>query len=312
MQAEALRIPDLTAQLPAGLTRDAAVLSEILPHLVIEAKKVSAQLTMGVHGRKRAGPGEEFWEFRPFTAGESASRVDWRRSARDDRLYVREREWQSASNHWLSIDLSRSMQFRSKLGNQPKRDRALVLGLALADMLVHGGERVGLLGATNAMAARGIILRLADAILRLKPEPEADSIPRDIHAKRQDHLIIISDFIQPLDFIRERLARIAGRGHRATLVLIRDPAEEAFPFSGEIEFEGLEADSFWRVGEASDIAAAYRARITAHGAELRRMALSHGFGFVRHHTDRPASEAILAIAALISGVAGSTRSGTRS
>ena len=88
-------LPAYQAKLPKALTGEAARLSEVLPHLVVEARNVATQLQLGIHGRRRPGPGEEFWEFRPFSAGESVSRIDWRRSARDDRLYVREREWQS-------------------------------------------------------------------------------------------------------------------------------------------------------------------------------------------------------------------------
>ena len=108
----------------------------------------------GAHGRRRAGTGEAFWQFRPFGPGEAVSRIDWRRSARDDRTYVREREWEAAQTVWLWIDRSPSMAFVSDLAREPKLDRALVLGLAAADLLVRGGERVGLLGLTRAMATR--------------------------------------------------------------------------------------------------------------------------------------------------------------
>ena len=166
---EARIIPAHRGKLPPALTRDAARLSEILPHLVVEARNVAAQLQLGIHGRRRPGPGEEFWEFRPFVAGESTNRIDWRRSARDDRLYVREREWESASMHWIWMDLSASMHFSSRLAERPKRDRAILIGLALADILVHAGERVGLPGRTAPLASRNIIMRLAEALVR--PDP---------------------------------------------------------------------------------------------------------------------------------------------
>ncbi len=163
-------IPRYGKSLPSGLQREAAELSSVLEHLAVEARQVAAQLAMGIHGRRRPGPGEEFWEFRHFMPGEAAHRIDWRRSARDDRLYVREREWESASSYALWFDLSPSMHFVSSLAQKPKRDRAIVLGLALADMLVHAGERVALLGRTNPMASRQIILRMAEAILRAQDQ----------------------------------------------------------------------------------------------------------------------------------------------
>ncbi len=304
---QARAVPAYSDRLPLALTSEASRLAEVLPHLVVEARNVAAQLQLGIHGRRRAGPGEEFWEFRPFVAGESTSRIDWRRSARDDRLYVREREWESASAHWLWIDFSASMHFASRLAERPKRDRAVLIGLALADLLVHAGERVGLPGRTVPMASRNIITRLAEAMLRRdprQPEPLAmEALPEVLPVKRHDHLIMIGDFIMPTPEFAEKIARIAHRGIRGTIVLIRDPAEEEFPFSGELEFFGLETDETWRVGEAHDVALRYRDRIAAINEELRRIAIRHGFGFVKHLTHRPAAETLLALAALIGGQA---------
>lgn len=289
-------------KLPATLTSEAARLSEVLPHLVVEARNVAAQLQLGIHGRRRPGPGEEFWEFRAFTPGESTSRIDWRRSARDDRLFVREREWESASSHWLWMDLSPSMNFVSRLAERPKRDRAVLIGLAMADLLVHAGERVGLPGATHPMASRNIIMRFAEAMLRRSRQDDlAAPIPDVSTLKRQDHLVLISDFIMPPEDFAAALARIAHRGLKATIVLVRDPIEEEFPFAGELEFEALESTETWRVGDAREVAARYRERIALVNEELRRITLRYGFGFVKHLTHRPAAETLLALAALVGG-----------
>src|SRR5687767_7243315 len=135
-----------------------------MPRLILEARRVAAALSHGIHGRRRAGPGETFWQFRPFVTGEAAQRVDWRRSARDDRLYVREREWEAAQNVWLWMDRSASMGFASSLAQASKVERALVLGMALADTFVNAGERVGLLGLMRARASRQIAEKVAEAI----------------------------------------------------------------------------------------------------------------------------------------------------
>lgn len=304
MAEEVRAVPAYRGKVPNTISGEASRLSEMLPHLVVEARTVASQLQLGIHGRRRAGPGEEFWEFRPFVTGESAARVDWRRSARDDRLFVREREWESASVHWLWFDLSPSMHFASNIAGRAKRDRALVLGLALAELLVHAGERVGLLGRTNPIASRSIIMRLAEALLRGGSRSEAEmaaAFPGDYPIRKQDHLILIGDFIMPNEEFAQGLARLSQRGVKGTVVLIRDPAEETFPFGGEVEFEGLEESEVWRVGDALDIAGRYRRRIADVNEELRRIALRHGFHFLRHVTSRPPAEALLGLAGLIGG-----------
>ena len=147
-------------------------LARRLPAALVAAKEIAASLMHGVHGRRRAGVGETFWQFRPFSSGEAAQNIDWRRSARDDKLYVREREWEAAHTLWLWMDLSPSMGFVSDLAREPKVDRALALGLAAADLLVRGGERVGLLGLSRALPTRVIVDGVGDGLAEGEHQPE--------------------------------------------------------------------------------------------------------------------------------------------
>src|SRR5215212_10437302 len=152
-----VRVLETARRSPGRHETDAALtLAQLLPHLVLEARRVAANLAHGIHGRRRAGTGETFWQFRPFVTGEAAHRIDWRRSARDDRLYVREREWETAQTVWFWIDRSASMGYVSDLAQAPKIERAIVLALALADSFVEAGVRVGMLGLMPPRATRRI------------------------------------------------------------------------------------------------------------------------------------------------------------
>src|SRR5919112_219196 len=214
-----------------GETEAALSLADRMPRLILEARRVSAALAHGIHGRRRAGPGETFWQFRPFVAGEAAQRVDWRRSGRDDRLYVREREWETAQNVWLWIDRSASMAYASDLATAPKIERALVLGLALADTFVDGGERVGLLGLMPARASRQITEKMAETLVADKGSLDDDLPPRAPVATL-DEVVLISDFLSPVEELATAVEGISGRGARGHLVMIVDPVEETFPFQG--------------------------------------------------------------------------------
>ena len=86
-------------------------LAASMPRLIIEARRIAASVIHGLHGRRRAGTGENFWQYRRFVSGVAAARVDWRRSARDDHLYVREQEWEAAHTIWIWPDRSPSMAF---------------------------------------------------------------------------------------------------------------------------------------------------------------------------------------------------------
>ena len=274
-------------------------LSRRLPGLAAAARETAASVLHGVHGRRRAGVGETFWQFRPFSAGEAATRIDWRRSARDDRLFVREREWEAAHTVWLWADASPSMSFQSSLARQPKGDRALVLALAAADLLVRGGERVGLLGLTRPLAARDIVERLAAAILLAERQessesPSSDLPPDEILAPRT-RALLISDFLIEPARLAVRLARLAARGARGHLQVIADPAEESFPFEGHVEFLGIGTPGSFRAGRAQAFRTEYVQRLAAHRAEVADVARANDFTCAIHHTDRPASDALLTV-----------------
>ncbi len=91
-----------------------------LPRLILEARRIAATVIHGLHGRRRSGSGENFWQYRRFLSGEPARRVDWRRSARDDHLYVREREWEASHTVWIWPDLSPSMAFGTPVDPEVK------------------------------------------------------------------------------------------------------------------------------------------------------------------------------------------------
>jgi uncharacterized protein (DUF58 family) len=272
-------------------------LARRLPSLIVAAKEIASSVMHGMHGRRRAGIGETFWQFRPFVTGEPAANVDWRRSARDDRLYVREREWEAAHTVWVWIDRSASMSFISKLAMQAKADRALVIGLAAADLLVRGGERVGLLGVTRPMAMRDIIERFAEAMIAGERSPSyaAAELPPGTALQARAQLIWISDFLSDAATIAAKIQAMASAGARGHLIMIADPIEETFPFAGHTEFVDVDTAARLRLGRAEAFRDDYIRRLAAHREAVSAAAAKHGWTVMLHRTDRPASEALLAL-----------------
>ncbi len=280
----------------AGQEAAAADLAARLPHIVARAQEVATSVIHGVHGRRRAGSGENFWQFRPFAPGESAHRIDWRRSARSDQLYVRDREWEAAHSFFLWMDGSPSMAFKSSLAADFKIDRAALLGLALADILVDGGERVGALGLTGAISARNIIERLARALAENAAFLAERDIPPEATLPARAKVVLISDFLCDPAALSRRLDAYAGAGAIGVLLMVLDPAEESFPFAGETLFLDTDGGAPFHAGEAASLRNAYAERLAEHRAAVEAAARRAGFLFMLHHTDRPASEAALALA----------------
>src|SRR5688572_709957 len=171
-------------------------LAVAMPRLILEARRIAATVIHGLHGRRRAGSGENFWQYRRFVSGEPAHRVDWRRSARDDHLYVREREWEASHTIWLWPDRSPSMEFHSDLTEWSKLDRALVVTFALAEVLVQGGERVGIPGVIRPTSNRNIIEKMAQAIVH--DITERPSLPPHFAPAPFSEVLLLSDLWSPI------------------------------------------------------------------------------------------------------------------
>jgi uncharacterized protein (DUF58 family) len=263
-----------------------------LPDLLIEARRVASIVLAGWHGRRASGRGETFWQFRPFMPDDTHTGIDWRRSARDNHLYVRETEWEAAHTVWLWVDRSSSMETRSRLAQASKRDRAVVLTLALAELLAAAGERVGLLGASNPILARNAAERIADFLAHMeigKSNPDTRSL------KRLSDLVLIGDFFDPLEEIEAVLDPIVQIGTRAHLVQVVDPIEETFPFAGRIQFRDPENGFIHVLDRAEQHRGTYEKLLAAHRDRLSQICRRLGWSFLTHRTDRPAAEPLLAL-----------------
>ncbi len=276
---------------------EAQKLAARMPALLVEARRVAHTVTHGTHGRRRAGPGETFWQFRHFDVNDSTSSIDWRRSASSDRLFVRERELEAAHTVWLWLDLSPSMRFRSSLSQTSKESRAVVLGLALAELLSRSGERVGLLGGMP-FAGRNAARKIAEFLLNDTAE---SSLPPPARLNRFSECLLFSDFLEPADETVARLHEIARQDVRGHLIQILDPAEETLPYDGRTEFAASEGDHRMVAGRAEDLRQLYQKRLNRHLLDLQDAARKLGWSFMMHHTDRPGEEVVLAVHGRLSG-----------
>ncbi|MCC7168289.1 MAG: DUF58 domain-containing protein [Rhodospirillales bacterium] len=264
-----------------------------LPPLLLAARKVAATVTQGVHGRRRVGPGDSFWQFRRHQAGDAADQIDWRQSARSMHLFVRETEWAAAQSAWLWRDPSASMAWHSEAHLPTKGERADLLLLALAALLLRAGERVALLGdGTIPMSGRAVLERLAATLLTAKAE---SGLPPEVDLPRHAQIVLIGDFLEPFETLERSLSDLAAKGVRGLLLRIEDPAEARFPYEGRMRFEGLEGEAPIPLDDAGDLGPAYRQRLAAHEAALTDLCRRLGWGLIRHTTDAPPTTALLAL-----------------
>jgi len=277
----------------APLRQQGETLADRLPPLLVAAERVASTVAQGVHGRRRVGIGETFWQFRPFQPGDSSSRIDWRQSARSSQLFLRDEEWEAAESVWLWCDASPSMDYRSARGPS-KQDRALLLLLALASLLTRAGERIALLGdQRRPIGGRAGMSALIERLMaRQLPGPSltpSQSLPR--YAR----LVVISDFFLPVTELRDRLRQFVAMGVRGHLLQVLDPAEPALPFTGRVRFEGVEREGAALIANVDSVRTRYQSRLEEHRQGLRALASSLNWTFASHLTGQPPEPALLAL-----------------
>jgi uncharacterized protein (DUF58 family) len=269
---------------------EALELAGDLPGVLLDARRLAASAP-GFHGRRRAGQGEAFWQYRDHRAEDGARLVDWRRSARGDRYYVREREREAAQTAWFWIDPEPGFNWASDAKHVTKLRRAQTLALALATLLARGGERVGALG-QSARAGQRAAERLAFDL--------AQPV-RDAEAPAKSCIIFMSDFYAPLEVWRARLIAAAAAGAIGALVMIADAAEEDFPFQGRTLFTSHGASPRQAlIGRAEAARDIYAERLAAQRRAIRALGAELGFPAVLHRTDQGAAPALAMLIAMIS------------
>lgn len=267
-----------------------------LPALLVEAERVANTVAQGIHGLRRTGHGDSFWQFRPYQQGESTRRIDWRQSAKTQHHFVREYEWEAAQTVWFWCDFSPSMRYSADRNRTDKLFRAEVLSLALASLLMRGGEQVGLLGdATPPGNGQAALHRLAQILGKAESRTDLHSLPPHEHLPKRAELVLIGDFLSPIDDIEQALKRYSRRHVRGHLLQVLDPAEESLPFDGRVDFQGLEGEGHAYFGNVAAIRQDYQARLSERRARLSELTRSLGWSFHRHTTDRSAESALLAL-----------------
>ena len=278
-----------------------------LPPLMVAAERVAATVSQGVHGRRRVGQGETFWQFRRYGFGDSTQLIDWRQSGKSQPVYVRESEWEAAQSVWLWSDGSRSMNYRSDDGLVHKVERADLLLFALASLLIRGGEHVSLLGTgMTPSSGRGMLHRLwaASEAQKRQSDTAPGSLPTFESLPRYGWVVMIGDFLSPLEDIRRSIAAFANQGIRGHLVQVLDPAEETLPFSGRVRFDGMEGEGDILIDRVEAMREQYCDRLANHNQGIEALAKSFGWSHAIHHTDHAPEASLLALYLVLSQTTG--------
>ena len=263
-----------------------------LPALLLEAEHVAASVLQGVHGRKRSGQGESFWQFRDYQTGDPPGWIDWRQSGRSDKVLVRETEWEASQTLSFWCDTSQSMDFASDPNLPTKLWSAQVLTLALSSLALRAQEQVGLLGdKIRPTSNRSVLDRMGQTLLSPSVGSPLDNLPPILGLKRHSQAIWISDFFESIDQVRKTMMIFANKGIKGLLIEVHDPAELELSFSGRVRFTDSESASACTLSNVEDVRKAYQEKLSEHRAVLQREAKAVGWTLISHRTDQAINQA---------------------
>jgi uncharacterized protein (DUF58 family) len=266
---------------PSDLRAQAETASAHLPALMLSAERLAAMIAPGAHGLRRAGPGEDFWQYRPASIGDSSRNIDWRRSARSDTQFVRDQEAQTAQTAQIWLSCHAGMEFTGGDDRPTKAAMGRVLSLALAMLLLRGGENVGMLGAS---IGRGRLQ--ADRIASTLCMPDADAAFPEHDLRPNRRVIVIADFLSDPSWVQSFLTRAAAVGVSGILIQLLDPDEENFPFQGAVEFRDRANSERHHSRDAGGLRAQYLQRLAERRDLLRQQARQAGWQFDHYLTSQ--------------------------
>ncbi len=251
-----------------------------LPALKNAAQQVAAHIIHGAHGQKKSGGYEKFWQFREYSPTDRPQDIDWRQSAKTDHVFVREKELQTPQSVYFWVNTSQSMRFQSKEALYSKLEAAQILCFALALLFARSDERVGIFGQNQV----GVSEHALDRIGRVLLENHEDSLPHG-HAPSKSTLILMGDFLSPIEEIETAFSAIAGRNAQGIIVQILDPAERDLPYNGHVVFDD-HASGRHTIDNISSIRDAYQDNIQTHLSEVKELCESFGWSYYTHVTDQ--------------------------
>ena len=271
-----------------GFHKKAEQAAHDTPNFLIKAQEIAQTILMGTHAHKKTGSGESFWQYRNYQAGDRPQDIDWKRSAKSDTVYIRQKEKQTPQSVFIWIDENASMSFSSDKKQDTKFETAQTLCMALCILFERSGEKTSLLHAGRPGHGAKHLQDIANQISTLDCEGDTEEIALASYAgnlSANAQCILISDFWQPIEAIEKTVSTLRSKTNAITMLHICDPAEITLPYKGHTVFRNFAGGERIKIPNVSDIQKEYQERIQEHLRALAQLAQKNRWRYHRHQTD---------------------------
>lgn len=254
-----------------------------LPDIKRLAVRTAFHILHGNNPQRRAGSGDAFWQFREYQPGDMPRDIDWRQSAKTDRVFIRQKEQHSAQTCLIWAKRNADMTFQSEGAKYSKQYAAAVIGLTLALLHSRMGELIGFTATGRAGHSEKKLQEFEQTLVEKTPEP----LPSAFQMPKHAHFYAISDFLEPPTEIEAAFSGHGARTQNGAFIQVLDPAELELPYEGRILFEDMQAQKRQLVSNAVDIRQEYAERVQEQIEAVRNLSMKWGWKYVLHRTDAP-------------------------
>jgi len=261
-----------------------------LPALKQSAHDIASQILHGSHGQRKQGGYENFWQFREYNEIDRPQDIDWRQSAKNEHVFIREKELQTPQSVYFWTKCSAGMRFQSAQALHSKAEAAAILNVALAILFQAGDERVGALDAKGGKANAGRSDSYIDAIARVATQKEAAGLPQ-FSLPSKSAAVLSGDFLEDIDAIETCFHALSSQRSRGLVIQTLDPAELTLPYNGRTIFEGSDKADY-RIDNVSSIRGEYQKRIKDHTQQIEHICQQQEWNYYLHVTDTPMNQTL--------------------
>lgn len=287
----------------------------------LRAKMIVEGVMSGMHRSPYQGMAVEFAQHRQYVPGDDLKHLDWKVYGRSDKLYIKQYQQETNLDIVILVDASASMKFGTlsvkkgwgltagsrETNHWTKLDHATAAAVAMAYLCLQQQDRVGLfifadriLNLVSRSSSLGQWRRIVTTLNAQPVETETNFglVVEQVLAKvtNRSLFVILSDFFEDPDTIRQALARFKHRRHDVILFQILDRQEMRFEYAQPAPFLGMENEGRLRVDPRA-LRAAYLESLTSHVERLAKAARGFGFDYERldsHESVGPALSHLLA------------------
>ncbi len=259
------------------------------------ARAVVEGFRTGLHRSPYHGFSVEFTEYRAYTPGDDLRYLDWRVFARNDRFFIKKYEDETNVRCHFIVDQSRSMDTGTV--GWTKARYAATFAATLAYFLHQQNDAAGLLTFDAAVRdwlparhrpghLRSLLRALDQPVGGRSTDLDAPLQRVQELVRRRGLLVVVSDFLAPLDTWQRHLTTLAAAGQEIVLFQVLDPAELTLEFPASALFEDAESGRALFINPAV-ARAEYRQRLAQHQEALAKKAAELGAGFYTLLSDQP-------------------------